>query len=376
MHIGIDALLLHGVFSGVEQAIYRLLCELWQEGGAYEYSIYVSCDFPHGELTRPAFTLRRQSFYGANRWRRILWTHFAFHRQALADGVQLLHGPGYLLPPRWRGPSVATVYDIIALTHPHLCATHNALYYRWRLPQTLTQATAIIVPSQFVKDTIRERLKIPAEKLHVIPLGVGAEFNAPLSEVLIRSVRGQYGIHDPYVLCVGNIEPKKNLVATIRAFALAKRVAGLPHRLVLAGGKAWKSQAVEQAVHTHGPEVVVHLGYVEPSDLPALDAAADTLLFWSLVEGCGLPALEALACGTPVICSDRGALPEVVGDAALVVPIGPPERLAEAICALLTESKQRALMAERGRQRAAEFTWRKYAEAVLRVYAEVGGDIQ
>jgi alpha-1,3-rhamnosyl/mannosyltransferase len=112
-------------------------------------------------------------------------------------------------------------------------------------------------------------------------------------------------------------------------------------------------------------------GYVAGRDLPPLVAGADLLLFWSLVEGFGLPAVEAMACGTPVICSDRGALPEVVGDAAAVVPIGPPGDLAEAILTVLGNSELRASLARRGPERARAFTWRSHADAVLRVYDQV-----
>ena len=372
MHIGIDGLLLHGSFSGVEQAIHRLLRELSQAGGPHRYSVYVPRDYAGEELERPGFELCRVEFRGGEKVRRALFTQTGFHRRARADGVDLLHGPGYLLPQGWRGPAVATVYDLLALTHPHLCAAPNALYYRLFLPRTIRRATAVIVPSEAVKREIVERLGVPEGKLHVAPLGVGEEFSGSLPEEAGRRARGRYGIRGPYLLCVGNVEPKKNLAATVEAFALAKELGGLPHQLVLAGGKSWRADEVERAIGVLAPDVVVRTGYVAPEDLPALYAGAEALLFWSLVEGFGLPALEAMACGTPVICSDRGALPEVVGEAAAIVPIGEPGRLAEAILGLLQDQARRKALVEEGRRRASRFTWRSHAEAVLRVYAEVG----
>ncbi len=375
MHIGIDGLLLHGAFSGVEQAIYRLLRELSRDGGPHRYGLYVPRDFPHARLERPGFEVRRLGFDGAKRLRRVWWTHAAFHRRAAADGVELLHGPGYVLPRGWRGPSVATVYDIIALTHPELCARSNALYYRAVLPQTIARAHAVIVPSEAVKQAILDHLHAPEAKLRVAPLGVGEEFLAPVPPDAVETVRRRYGLGSPYLVCVGNLEPKKNLAATLRGFALARSDGALPHQLVLAGGKAWRSDDVKQAIREAGGNVVAQTGYVAPEDLPALYAGAEALLFWSLVEGFGLPALEAMACGTPVICSDRGALPEVVGDAAIVVPVGEPRDLAEAIVGLVSDPQRRNELIEKGRHRATRFTWRAHAEAVLHVYREVGEGI-
>lgn len=372
MHIGIDGLLLHGAFSGVEQAIFRLVRELSRDGGSHRYTLYAPRDFAVEGLDRPGFEVRRLGFEGGARLRRILWTHAALGRRASADGVRLLHGPGYILPRGWRGPAVVTVYDVIALTHPELCARANALYYRACLPATIARADAVIVPSLAVKHAIIERLQAPEAKLHVAPLGVGEEFLAPVSPEQIEAVRHRHALEGPYLLCVGNLEPKKNLAATIAAVRQARQTCALPHSLVLAGAKAWRSESIREAMAQAGANVVREVGHVTPADLPALYAGAEALLFWSLVEGFGLPALEAMACGTPVICSDRGALPEVVGEAGVVVPIGEPALLAEAIAALAGDRARRAQMVEHGRRRASRFTWRAHAEAVLAVYREVG----
>ncbi len=368
MHIGIDGLLLHGSYSGVEQSIHRLLCELSRDGGPHRYSVYVTRDFGGGHLTRPGFGFQRLSFRGRDKLRRVAWTHLAFARRARRDGIDLLHGPGYILPWRWRGRSVVTVYDLLALTHPRLCGRSNALYYRLFLPRTIARATAVVAPSEWVRRQIVECLGAPPEKVHVAPLGVGDEFTPAVDADEVRKALARYGVQQPYFLCVGNVEPKKNPVATVEAFALAKTKGCLPHRLVLAGGKSWRSGDVERAIARLPAGSVHRIGYVPQEDLPALYAGAELLLFWSLVEGFGLPALEAMACGIPVVCSDRGALPEVVGDAAVIVPLGAPGDLAEAILSVLGDSQARAGLAERGLERARAFTWRRHAEAVLRVY--------
>jgi glycosyltransferase involved in cell wall biosynthesis len=375
MHIGIDALLLHGDYSGVEQSIYRLLVELSKDGGPHEYSVYVARGFGAGHLSRPGFEFRRLGFPGGSKLRRALFTQTAFARRARSDGVDLLHGPGYILPRGWRGPAVVTVYDVIALTHPHLCTWPNALYYAAFLPRTISRADAVIVPAEAVKADILEHVGVEPAKVHVAPLGVGEEFTPDIPAERKQAVVARYGIAAPYLLCVGNIEPKKNLAATVEAFAFARRKARLPHQLVLAGGKSWGSKDVEVALSGLEAGVVRRTGYVDQRDLPALVAGADALLMWSLVEGFGLPAIEAMAAGTPVICSDRGALPEVVGDAAMIYPIAPVESFAKAIIELLDNVNYRERLIEKGLRRAREFTWRKHADAVLEVYREVGDHV-
>ncbi len=372
MRIGIDGLLLHGQYSGVEGSIRQLLRELSVDGGEHNYTIYVADDFGDDSLERPGLELSRMEFTGEQKIQRVLWTQTRFARRARNDGMQLLHGPGYILPGGWRGPSVVTVYDIIALSHPELCTLSNTFYYRTFLPRTIARASAVVVPAEAVKTEIVDRVGVPPEKIRVAPLGVGGEFTPNLPRGRVDEVAERHGIEGPYLLCVGNIEPKKNLAATIRAFGIARKQADLPHKLVLAGGKSWKSADVDAEISRLEPEAIHRTGYTPADDLPALYAGADTLLFWSLVEGFGLPALEAMASGTPVICSDRGALPEVVGDAARIVPIGPPEEFAEALVEVLGNKKVRRQLSRRGLARAKECTWRKHVDAVLRVYAEVG----
>lgn len=375
MHIGIDGLLLHGHFSGVEQAIYRLLCELSADPGPHCYTVYVPADFACDGLEHSRFQFRRTRFPGRNKLRRVVWTHSALARRASADGVQLLHGPGYVLPTGWRRASVATIYDLIALKYPEFCTWTNTAYYRAFLPRTIARASALIVPSMAVKRDIVARFPRVEHKLTVAPLGVGDEFWEAVSEEVLQAIRQTYGIPGPYFLCVGNLEPKKNLAATITGFVLAKKRERLPHQLVLAGGKSWRADDVEQAIAAAGTNTVVRVGYVRPQELPALYAGAEALLLWSLAEGFGLPALEAMACGTPVICSDRGALPEIVADAALIVPIGDPEELAAAITELMRNPGLREGLVLRGKYRARQFTWKAHAETVLRVYAEAGAGV-
>jgi glycosyltransferase involved in cell wall biosynthesis len=233
----------------------------------------------------------------------------------------------------------------------------------------------VIVPSEFVKRELLERLRIPPEKVRVAPLGVGAEFE-PASADAVQAICRRYGIAQPYLLCVGNLEPKKNLAATVRAFGLAKQTGGLPHQLVLAGGKSWGSVDIEREAAALPADTLRRIGYVAPEDLPALYSGAEALLFWSLVEGFGLPALEAMACGTPVVCSDRGALPEVVREAALVVPVGEAEALAAAIRRVTADGALRTQLVADGRRRAAEFTWRGHADAVLAAYAELDSGVR
>jgi glycosyltransferase involved in cell wall biosynthesis len=175
----------------------------------------------------------------------------------------------------------------------------------------------------------------------------------------------------PYILFVGSIEPRKNLPRLIRAFEVAMGETGLPHDLVFCGPWGWRYQAVVQAwERSPMRDRIRHAGYVPASDLPALYAGADLLAYPSLQEGFGFPVLEAMACGTPVVTSNVSAIPEIAGDAALMVPPANVDAIAHAIASVLTDSNLARDLVERGHRRARPFTWQRAAAETLEVYRQ------
>jgi glycosyltransferase involved in cell wall biosynthesis len=189
-------------------------------------------------------------------------------------------------------------------------------------------------------------------------------------------VRRAYNLPERYLLWVGNLEPKKNLPDTLRAFEAAAR--RIPHELVLAGARGWRCEPILAAL-TASPVAgrVRWLGYVPESHLAGLYSGADLLVHWSLYEGAGLTPLEAMACGTPAVVSDGGALPELAGQVAPVVPLGDPAALAGAIVALVSDRERRAELARRGLEYVKQFSWQEHARKVIGLYEEVAsGDTQ
>ncbi|MFW6162366.1 MAG: glycosyltransferase family 4 protein [Planctomycetota bacterium] len=366
MRVAINALLLSGAYSGVEKAILELLRHIG-EGTDDEMVALVGSDFDASPLDGCPIAVQRLPVSNRSRLARIAYEQ-AWLRRHLGD-ADLLHAPGYVAPVRLPVPMVVTVYDLIALRHPRLAKRSNWVHYRLRLPRAARAARLIIVPSEAVAADVSQHLGIPRSRVRVVPLGVADRFRPPAPEA-VAALRERHGLAEPFVLFVGNVEPKKNLPTLIRAFAAVHRE-GRPHRLVLAGARGWKCREVYALPASLGIEDAVRfLGYVPEAELPALYGAAEAFVFPSLVEGFGLPPLEAMACGTPVVTSDAGALVETAGDAALRVPAHDVEALADALRRVLDDPALRETMIDEGRRTAARFTWSRTAELTRAVYHE------
>jgi glycosyltransferase involved in cell wall biosynthesis len=239
-------------------------------------------------------------------------------------------------------------------------------------------ADRIIAVSGATRDDLRRVLRVPDDKVVVIHEAVAPEFAVPPGPEAIDAVVRRYGIRRPYCLFVGNVEPRKNLARLVEAFGLLRARAGRPGlgpppQLALVGTRGWLYNGILAAVEAQGgaPDIVF-TGYVPPDDLPALYAGAACFVFPSLYEGFGLPVLEAMAAGAPVVASRVGAIPEVAGDAALLVDTRRSGELAEAIETVLADAALRARLIDRGRARARRFTWEAVARETLDVYESVG----
>lgn len=283
--------------------------------------------------------------------------------------ADLVHGPDFILPPVRRARRVVTVHDLAFLTHPE-CALPKLVAYLSRVvPRSLAAADAIISVSERTAEDLRRLLGVPREKITVIPLGVDPGFLAEVDEQTVAAVRRKYELTGPVALAVGTIEPRKNYEGLIAAFEQARRSPDGPRTLVVAGRKGWLYDGVFAAVEQRGlSEHVRFLDYIPDSELAALYAAADVLAMPSLYEGFGIPLLEAMASGTPVVCSDAGSLPEVAGEAALVVPVGDVDALSQALVRLTGDAELRASLIRRGKDRVKSFDWDDAARAHVRVY--------
>jgi glycosyltransferase involved in cell wall biosynthesis len=296
--------------------------------------------------------------------------HFArIPQDPLFPGVDLFHATDHLLPYFRRIKSVFTLHDLIFLFHPETHKPLNRWFLTLMMPRFLRAADAVIAVSECTKRDAVRFYGIPEEKITVIYEGVNPRFRLASPEA-IAAVRARYGLPEHFILYVGTIEPRKNLTALLEAFHHLLATHDL--RLVFVGKKGWLYEGFFRRLRELGLEDrVIFTGYVPDEDLPAIYSAADLFVFPSLYEGFGLPVLEAMACGTPVVCSNTSSLPEVAGDAALLVDPADVRALAGAMERVLTDETLRADLQARGLEQARRFSWARAAQETMQVYENV-----
>ena len=294
--------------------------------------------------------------------------------EAFLGRLDIFHSPDFVLPPIAHAVKVLTIHDLSFLRVPE-CADPRLRWYLGQVvPRSVRRADFLLADSESTRRDLIELLAVPSDRVQVIYGGVDARFAPVQDAAALQRMRDAYAGGRPYVLAVGTLEPRKNYPALIRAFAQARRAARLPHALVIVGRKGWVYEPIFAAVDALNlRDEVLFPGFVPDEDLPALYSAADVLVTPSFYEGFGLPALEAMACGTPVIVSDVSSLPEVVGDAGLRIDPRDEDGLTSAIVRVLQDSALRATLRSAGLARARQFTWDKAARALLAVYACLGG---
>ncbi len=309
----------------------------------------------------------------ARRWRLSVAAHYALRRD-MDHGfsrVDLFHATEHLLPPLTRVKTVFTFHDAIYTLFPEYHLPMNRLYLGWMMPRFLRRADAIIAVSECSRrDAVRLHGADPA-RIQVIYEGVDRRFRPPESRQAVDEARGRLGLPERYLLTLGTIEPRKNLVTLLEAYAALRAsgsAADLPP-LVVAGKRGWLYERSLKRVSELGLDrLVMFPGYVSDEDLPLVYAGAECFIFPSFYEGFGLPPLEALACGTPVICSNTSSIPEVVGDAAILVDPADAAALGRAIMAVLGDDELRRKLSAAGPRRASGFTWEETARRTLAVY--------
>ncbi len=278
------------------------------------------------------------------------------------------HATEHLLP-RLTGPTVLTVHDLIFDRFPEYHTRANRLFLQVGMPLFLRSATRIIAVSETTKRDLLDRYAIRGDRIRVVYEGIDSDF-APAAPGDIHRIRTECSHGAPYLLMVGSIEPRKNHAAAIQALALLSQ-AGYPHRLLIAGAKGWMVEPIlRYAQESAVRDRVTFLDFVPQEDLPALYSAADVLLLPSRYEGFGFPALEAMACATPVVCSNVGSLPEITGGAALLVRPDDIAGLAQSVRNVLDQPRLADAMVRKGLANAARFRWQACARETLAVYRE------
>jgi glycosyltransferase involved in cell wall biosynthesis len=367
--IGIDTHAAEGEGSGNRTYIRGLVRALARLPAPADYILY-ALDPAH-----PFYA----EFRGHPRVRvRRLWPRHALGRIPLAlalaswrDRVDVLHVQ-YVGPPWHHGALVVTVHDLAFLRVPRSFPPLQAWRLRWQVSANARRAARVITDSEYSRQDIAAAYGIAADRIAVVWPGVDDPFPGALPDpAALDALKRDAGIVHRYVLCVGRLNARKNLVGLLRAFERVRARLSEPAQLVIAGPRDYRADELDRAIATSPCRAdVVRLGHVGEERLAALFSGATVFAYPSFFEGFGLPPLEAMACGVPVICSGVTSLPEVVGDAAVTVDPSSVDDIAAALLALLNDPGRRATLIRKGRERARRFDWATAAARTLDVYRE------
>jgi len=290
----------------------------------------------------------------------------------VGGALDLLHATDFVLPPSAARRKVLTIHDLAFLFYPDAAMPTLHRYLNVVVPRSVRRADGIIADSHHTKHDLIEQWRVPADRITVVQGAVDHDLFRPvLDEAREQAVRSRYAIGDaPFVFALSRLEPRKNFTRLIEAFGQARTLAHLPHRLVIGGSKGWLYAEIFQRVVDLGLHDVVHFaGYIADEDLPVLYSAASFFAYPSLYEGFGLPIVEALACGTPVLTADNSCLPEAGGPGAYYVQAEDVSSICDGIVRLATDGALRDRLRTAGLQHAAGFTWQRSAHQLLDAYA-------
>lgn len=281
--------------------------------------------------------------------------------------------PNFVSFPRLPGvPSVLVVHDLAHLDLPEVVADKNRRYLARWVPKSMQQCDAVMVPSQFTAERLAHHFPDLTKPVKVIPLGVDERFHTTDRQA-VAQVRKQLGLPEHFILFLGSLQPRKNLGALLRAYEALPDELTKTYGLVLAGARGWKNEPLEKQIkrlQATGLRIVIP-GFIDEGQLPALYAAADLFAFPSTYEGFGLPPLEAMACGTPVIAANAAASPELLHDVALLVDPDNTEAFAAALASLLTDERLHSHYSRRGLNKAKEYTWERTAQSFIALMKEM-----
>ena len=296
---------------------------------------------------------------------RRIWHALPVSYEAFFPRADLTVFFNFIVPPRIHGKVITTVHDLTYIRYPETMDKKNLRRIQKDIMYSLQRSDRILAVSEFSRQELYQLLRVPKEKVSVV-------YNAPaLSEEVADAepLFSRHGISKPYILYVGTLEPRKNLMRLMQAFEKLKQTEGIPHQLVLAGGKGWNSEDILE--HAQKNPDILTIGYVTNAEKNALYQNASLFAFPSLYEGFGIPPLEAMHFGCPVVCANAASLPEVVGDAAEMVDPMEVDSIAEGMLRVLTDESHRADLVQKGYIQAKKFNWEDSANKLMQICREV-----
>jgi glycosyltransferase involved in cell wall biosynthesis len=360
--------------AGSSRYVYSLLRELRAIEPPESIVAYLGDGEPPPDLApTERFTPRRADWPTRRPSVRIAWEQIVLPRWLHNDRITVFHGAVNALPAFWGGPGVVTILDLTFMLLPEAFNRANRLYLRFMAAFAAARADRIIAISEATRRDVIARLRVPPERVQRIYCGVEPDFRPIEDGRDVAELRNKWSIRGGFILYLGTIEPRKNLVRLIDAYAELRRRKATDRDLVLAGGRGWGDETIVRRAHDVGVgEHVRFVGFVPEQEMPLWYNAADLFVYPSEYEGFGLPPLEALACGTPVIASNRSSLPEVVGEAGVLVDPTDTAAMADAMQRVLDDERLQSHLSQAGPEQARPFTWRRMAEETLGVYRAVG----
>jgi glycosyltransferase involved in cell wall biosynthesis len=354
--------------GGISRVIYHLLAELGRDPRGHTFDAFVPESPTSNGWSNVAFhesgpRTKRPSL-------RILWEQTAFARELRHLRPDLLHGTAYALPVGWTGPSVITIYDLSFLLFPRAFKAANRVYLAAATRAAARRARRILTISEYGRRDIVRLLSVPEAYVDVTYPAVEERFRR-LPDEDVAAFRLARGLPEAFVFALGTLEPRKNLTGLLHAYA---RLSKPRPPLYIAGGAGWRFSPIFDTVgRLHLEDEVRFLGFVPEDELPLWYNAARLFAFPSLYEGFGLPVLEAMACGAPVITSTAASLPEVGGKAAVLVPPNDTERIAQEMQRVLDDPQVQVELRAAGRIQASRFSWRAMADQTVASYVKAVG---
>jgi glycosyltransferase involved in cell wall biosynthesis len=371
MRIGIEA---QRIFRpkkhGMDIVILEVLKQLQQIQNKDEYVVYAQPDTDANAINSNSnlnVHLHGPALYP-------VWEQKHLPTAAVKDKIDLLHCTSNTAPVSTKVPLVVTIHDIIYLekwmiTEGSWYQRLGNLYRRWNVPRIAHKAEVIITVSEYERERIIEGLKINPAKVKAIYNACGSHFTPGRDEAALQAFKKKMNLPDRFVLYLGNTDPKKNLPNVMKAIGILHQRGKLDFKIVMPDfGKGHLYNILKAEHNEHLMENIVLTGYIPNKELPDLYRLAEVFLYPSLRESFGIPILEAMACGTPVITSNTSAMPEVAGEGAILVDPNEPEQIANELLQLLEDGARRKGAVDYGIKRASQFSWRKTAEEIIQVY--------
>jgi glycosyltransferase involved in cell wall biosynthesis len=371
MKIGIDATALPQEPVGAGVYIINLLRALGDLNTGYELVVFLHENARNYLEMDETTNILQVVLPEKNPALRLVWEQIMLPKLVKRYKIDLLHSLHYTSPFLLACASVVTIHDLTFFLFPELHKLSKRLFFPSVIRASARKADALITVSENTRQDSIRLLHVPEEKIFAVQLGVDEIFHPIKDNGLRRKIYQQYQLPEKFILYVGLVEPRKNLPLLIRSFRTLVEE-GFSHRLVIVGRLGWMYQEVFKQIETLGLEDRIKFtGYVPRQNLPIVYNLAELFVYPTLYEGFGLPVLEAMACGTPVVTSKISSLPEIVGNAGILVTPGEESALAEAMVTVLSDPKMQENLAEKGIIRSKDFSWKRTAKETLQVYQHV-----